>query len=42
MVGFSSIAELLERRVKPLADSIGATFVEPCNVQNDDEIADRV
>jgi enoyl-[acyl-carrier protein] reductase I len=39
MVGFSSIAELAERRVKPLAESIGSTFVEPCNVQNDDEIA---
>ncbi len=38
-VGFSSIAELAERRVKPLAASIGSTFVEPCNVQNDDEIA---
>lgn len=37
-VGFSSIAELAERRVKPLAESIGSTFVEPCNVQNDDEI----
>ncbi|HTP10760.1 MAG TPA: enoyl-ACP reductase [Anaerolineae bacterium] len=39
LVGFSSIAELTERRVKPLAASIGSTFVEPCNVQNDDEIA---
>ena len=38
MVGFSSIAELAERRVKPLAASLGSTFVEPCNVQNDDEI----
>ncbi len=37
-LGFSSIAELAERRVKPLAASIGSTFVEPCNVQNDDEI----
>jgi enoyl-[acyl-carrier protein] reductase I len=37
-LGFSSIAELTERRVKPLAQSIGSTFVEPCNVQNDDEI----
>jgi enoyl-[acyl-carrier protein] reductase I len=37
-VGFSSIAELLDRRVKPLAQSIGATFAEPCNVQNDAEI----
>jgi enoyl-[acyl-carrier protein] reductase I len=39
VVGFSSIADLAERRVRPLADSIGSTFVEPCNVQNDDEIA---
>jgi enoyl-[acyl-carrier protein] reductase I len=37
-VGFSSIAELVERRVKPLAQSIGATFAEPCNVQNDNEV----
>ena len=39
LVGFSSIAELAERRVKPLAADLGSTFVEPCNVQNDDEIA---
>jgi enoyl-[acyl-carrier protein] reductase I len=39
-VGFSSIADLLERRVKPLADSLGSTFVEPCDVQNDDDIVD--
>jgi enoyl-[acyl-carrier protein] reductase I len=39
VLGFSSIAELAERRVRPLAASIGSTFVEPCNVQNDDEIA---
>src|SRR5512145_113293 len=38
-IGFSSIAEVAERRVKPLAESIGSTFVEPCNVQNDAEIA---
>ncbi len=38
-VGFSSISELLERRVKPLAQSIGATFAEPCDVQKDDDIA---
>ncbi len=37
-VGFSSIADLLERRVKPLADSLGVTFVEPCDVQQDAEI----
>ena len=38
-VGFSSIAELMDRRVKPLAQSIGATFTEPANVQNDEEVA---
>ncbi len=37
-VGFSSIAEM-ERRVRPLAESIGATFFEPANVQNDAEVA---
>jgi len=38
IVGFSSIASLIERRVQPLADSIGATFVEPCDVQDDAQI----
>jgi len=38
-VGFSSIAELLNKRVRPLAESLDATFIEPCNVQNDDEVA---
>src|SRR5512143_2727043 len=39
-VGFSSIGELLERRVKPLAESIGSTFAEPCDVQQDADITD--
>ncbi|HLF27221.1 MAG TPA: enoyl-ACP reductase [Anaerolineae bacterium] len=38
-IGFSSIADLVERRVRPLAESIGATFVEPCDVQSDEQIA---
>lgn len=38
-VGFSSVESLIERRVRPLADSIGATFVEPCDVQADEQIA---
>src|SRR3990170_3585921 len=37
--GFSSIADLLERRVRPLAESIGSTFIEPCDVQSDEQIA---
>jgi enoyl-[acyl-carrier protein] reductase I len=37
-VGFSSVESLLERRVRPLAESIGATFIEPCDVTSDAEI----
>ena len=37
-VGFSSIEALVERRVRPLAESIGSTFVEPCDVQQDADI----
>ncbi len=38
-VGFSSVRSLIDRRVRPLATSIGSTFVEPCDVTSDDEIA---
>jgi enoyl-[acyl-carrier protein] reductase I len=38
-VGFSSIESLIERRVRPLADTLGSTFVEPCDVQSDEDIA---
>ena len=38
-VGFSSIESLIERRVRPLAQSIGATFVEACDVQDDAQVA---
>jgi enoyl-[acyl-carrier protein] reductase I len=37
-LGFSSVESLLERRVRPLAESIGSTFIEPCDVQSDDQI----
>jgi len=37
-VGFSSIEALIDKRVRPLAQKLGSTFVEPCDVQNDDEI----
>ena len=37
-VGFSSVDSLIERRVRPLAESIGSTFVEPCDVQSDEQI----
>jgi enoyl-[acyl-carrier protein] reductase I len=38
-IGFSSIESLIGRRVRPLADSIGSTFVEPADVQSDADIA---
>ena len=37
-VGFSSIESLIDKRVRPLADSIGSTFVEPADVQSDADI----
>jgi enoyl-[acyl-carrier protein] reductase I len=38
-VGFSSIEALIDRRVRPLAQTIGSTFVEPADVQSDEDIA---
>ncbi|HEY4227822.1 MAG TPA: enoyl-ACP reductase [Candidatus Limnocylindrales bacterium] len=38
-LGFSSVESLIDRRVRPLAESIGATFVESCDVQSDEQIA---
>ena len=38
-VGFASMESLLERRVRPLATSIGSTFVEACDVASDEQIA---
>jgi enoyl-[acyl-carrier protein] reductase I len=38
-VGFSSVESLIEKRVRPLAASIGSSFVEPCDVQSDADIA---
>jgi enoyl-[acyl-carrier protein] reductase I len=43
-IGISYVGEVMERRVRPLAESIGCTFVEPCDVSQDDQIqhiADR-
>ncbi len=37
-IGFSSVEMLIEKRVRPLATSIGSDFVEPCDVQDDDQI----
>ena len=37
-VGFSSVESLIEKRVRPLAASIGSTFVVPCDVGSDEQI----
>jgi enoyl-[acyl-carrier protein] reductase I len=37
-VGFSSIEQLIDKRVRPLANKLGSTFVEPCDVSDDDQI----
>lgn len=38
-LGFNFLGEALERRVRPLAESVGAKLVEPCNFNSDEEIA---
>ena len=37
-IGLSYAGEALERRVRPLAESIGCSFVESCDVSQDDQI----
>jgi enoyl-[acyl-carrier protein] reductase I len=37
-IGLSYAGEALERRVRPLAESIGCTFVEQCDVSQDEQI----
>ncbi len=38
-LGFSYAGEVLEKRVRPLAASVGSEFVEPCDVGKDEDIA---
>ncbi len=37
-LGFSYAGEILKKRVEPLAESIGSTFVEECDVTSDEAI----
>jgi len=37
-LGFSYAGEALEKRVRPLAASVGSTFIEPCDVAKDGDI----
>jgi enoyl-[acyl-carrier protein] reductase I len=38
-VGLSAVESLIERRVRPLAEQLGITFVEPCDASDDVQIA---
>jgi enoyl-[acyl-carrier protein] reductase I len=38
-LGFTYAIDTLEKRVRPLAESTGATFIERCDVSSDEEIA---
>lgn len=37
-LGFSYAGPIMEKRVRPLAQSLGSTFIEPCDVSSDEEI----
>lgn len=37
-LGFSYAGEVLEKRVTPLAESVGSTFIEECDVTNEEAI----
>ena len=37
-LGFTYLGDALERRVRPLAESVGSRLIEPCNVSSDAEI----
>lgn len=39
-IGLSYAGEIMEKRVRPLAEEIGVTFVEPCDVTSDAEIGE--
>src|SRR5688572_15714418 len=38
-LGFSYFGEALERRVRPLAVSVGSDFIVPCDATDDEQIA---
>lgn len=39
-MGFNFLGEMLEKRVRPLAESVGATFIEPLDVGDDAQMDD--
>lgn len=38
-IAFTYLNEALEKRVRPLAESLGSKIILPCDVGSDDEIA---
>ena len=38
-LGFNYLGDSLERRVRPLAESVGASIIAPCNVTSDSELS---
>jgi enoyl-[acyl-carrier protein] reductase I len=38
-LGFTFAGEALEKRVRPLAESVGASFILPCDVSDDTQVA---
>ncbi len=39
-LGFNFLGEALEKRVRPLAESVGSKLILPCDVSKDEQIAD--
>jgi len=39
-LGFNYLGEMLEKRVRPLAESVNATLIEPLDVSNDAQLDD--
>jgi enoyl-[acyl-carrier protein] reductase I len=39
-LGFNYVGEALERRVRPLAESVDAELILPCDVTSDDQVSD--
>ncbi len=37
-LGFTYVGDALEKRVRPLAESVGSTFIEPCDAGDDAQI----
>lgn len=37
-IGFTYLGDALERRVRPLAESLNSKLIEPCDVQSDEQI----